>query len=208
LRTYVEAGRRRVFASVADWPGWCRAGKDVESALETLADYRDRYAPVAETAALKLPQRPTFDVTERLTGNATTDFGAPGAIADAERAPLTSKQAERLAALVQGAWTVLDDVVAAAPATLRKGPRGGGRDRDDIAQHVINAEVAYARKLGLRGLREPAYDDRAAVTALRRTIVEQLLARPDGAWPVRYAARRVAWHALDHAWEIEDKSTT
>ncbi len=25
-------------------------------------------------------------------------------------------------------------------------------------------------------------------------------------WPGRYAARRIAWHALDHAWEIEDKS--
>jgi hypothetical protein len=25
-------------------------------------------------------------------------------------------------------------------------------------------------------------------------------------WPVRYAARRTAWHALDHAWEIEDRS--
>jgi hypothetical protein len=27
-----------------------------------------------------------------------------------------------------------------------------------------------------------------------------------GGWPVRYAARRIAWHVLDHAWEIEDKS--
>ena len=25
-------------------------------------------------------------------------------------------------------------------------------------------------------------------------------------WPLRYAARRIAWHALDHAWEIEDRS--
>jgi hypothetical protein len=24
-------------------------------------------------------------------------------------------------------------------------------------------------------------------------------------WPPRYAARRIAWHALDHAWEIEDR---
>ena len=29
---------------------------------------------------------------------------------------------------------------------------------------------------------------------------------PDGGkWPPRYAARRIAWHALDHAWEIEDR---
>jgi hypothetical protein len=24
-------------------------------------------------------------------------------------------------------------------------------------------------------------------------------------WPARYAARRIAWHALDHAWEMEDR---
>jgi hypothetical protein len=52
----------------------------------------------------------------------------------------------------------------------------------------------------------------------RRTIgdvraeVLDLLRRPsDGSplggkrWPSRYAARRIAWHALDHAWEIEDR---
>ncbi|MGH3665258.1 MAG: hypothetical protein ACRDU8_04060 [Egibacteraceae bacterium] len=25
--------------------------------------------------------------------------------------------------------------------------------------------------------------------------------------PPRYAARRIAWHVLDHVWAIEDKST-
>jgi hypothetical protein len=25
-------------------------------------------------------------------------------------------------------------------------------------------------------------------------------------WPARYAIRRSAWHALDHAWEIEDRA--
>jgi hypothetical protein len=25
-------------------------------------------------------------------------------------------------------------------------------------------------------------------------------------WPPRYVARRMAWHLLDHAWEIEDRS--
>ena len=24
-------------------------------------------------------------------------------------------------------------------------------------------------------------------------------------WPVRYAIRRMAWHVLDHAWEMQDK---
>jgi hypothetical protein len=28
----------------------------------------------------------------------------------------------------------------------------------------------------------------------------------DRGWPQRYAARRIAWHALDHAWEVQDRS--
>jgi len=25
-------------------------------------------------------------------------------------------------------------------------------------------------------------------------------------WPARYAVRRIVWHVLDHAWEIQDKT--
>ncbi len=32
------------------------------------------------------------------------------------------------------------------------------------------------------------------------------LVTPEKGWPPRYAARRMAWHVLDHLWEIEDKS--
>ena len=28
----------------------------------------------------------------------------------------------------------------------------------------------------------------------------------DRRWTARYAAGRIAWHALDHAWEMEDRS--
>lgn len=124
---------------------------------------------------------------------------------------MTRRQAERLAALVAAAWQTLDAIVVAAPAELRKGPRGGGRDRDAVAQHVVAAEAAYARKLGVRH-KEPAFDDVEAVRALRGGILDVLRLPSDGApllergWPARYAARRIAWHALDHAWEIEDKS--
>jgi hypothetical protein len=102
-------------------------------------------------------------------------------------------------------------VVAGAPAELRKGPRGGGRDRDKIVDHVFGAEAAYARKLGIKHPK-PARDDRAAIDALRGEILTVLRAPSDGSppvpkgWPPRYAARRIAWHALDHAWEIEDRS--
>ena len=39
-RVYIEIGKRRVFASAADWPGWARSGKDEKSALEALPQQR------------------------------------------------------------------------------------------------------------------------------------------------------------------------
>jgi hypothetical protein len=93
---------------------------------------------------------------------------------------------------------------------LRKGPRGGGRDRDKMLQHVISAEAAYARKLGVLH-KEPALGDTTAIKALRADIVDVLRTARSGdplrenGWPPRYAARRIAWHVLDHAWEMEDR---
>ena len=112
---------------------------------------------------------------------------------------------------MRAAWAVLDKVAAIAPAELRKGPRGGGRDRDAIVAHVVAAESAYERRIGLR-LREPDPGDVGAVAAIRAAITD-VLARPTdggpipgGRWPARYAVRRIAWHVLDHAWEIEDRA--
>ena len=209
-RVYLEVGKRRVFASAADWPGWTRSGKDEKSALEALAAAAPRYAQAAKAARIAFAAGSTFDVVERLPGDATTEFGAPGAIAKAESRRLTKKEAGRLSALVAASWTVLDRVLDKAPASLRKGPRGGGRDLDAIVEHVLGAEVAYARKLGLR-LQQPAAGDAVAVREHRNALVAGLRAGTKGVtergWPARYAARRMAWHVLDHAWEIEDRST-
>ncbi|MBV9324869.1 MAG: hypothetical protein JO352_13895 [Chloroflexi bacterium] len=202
---YLEVGDKRVFACAFDWPGWCRSGRDEEAALNALGEYLPRYAVAAEHAKLRPPSK-ELQVVERLPGSATTDFGAPGAISDRDAERLTPAQARKLVALVEAAWNVFDDVVAGAPAQLRKGPRGGGRDRDKIVDHVYGAEVAYAGRLGLK-LRQPARGDARAVAGFRKAVVEAL-ENPvaDARWPTRYAARRIAWHALDHAWEIEDRS--
>jgi hypothetical protein len=197
-KVYLEVGGKKVFASAADWPGWCRAGKTEEDALEALAAYHPRYAVVAKKADVRFPKNAadSFDIVERVKGDATTDFGAPGMPTKGDDEPLTKAQADRQAKLVKAAWAVFDKVVEGAPASLRKGPRGGGRDRDKMRDHVADAEQAYARKLGLPvGSRE-----RDDIAALLRT------GKSEGAWPARYAARRVAWHVLDHAWEIEDRS--
>lgn len=210
---YLEAGTKRVFAYAADWPGWCRGGKTEDQALETLAAYLPRYAPVAKLAGVPAPPD-AFDIVERLSGaTAYTDFGVPGAIAAGDARPAGDEEAARLGALLEAVWTVFDQVVRASPAELRKGPRGGGRDRDKMVDHVLGAEAAYGRKFGVR-LKQPALGDRAAIAAARDAQLE-VLARPsDGTppvpkgWPIRYAIRRIAWHVLDHAWEMEDRSTS
>ncbi len=224
-RVYLEQGTKKVFACALEWPGWCRGGRTDEAALEALAAYAPRYALVAVEAGIAFPGGAggasgaggaggaggAFRVVERLPGDATTDFGAPSAVATSDTGPLGAKEAERLAAIVGAAWAVFDAVVADAPAELRKGPRGGGRDRDTMAEHVLGAEAMYARKIGIRQ-RQPALHDAAAISALRMAILGVVGAPSSGGspvgkgWPVRYAARRIAWHVLDHAWEMQDRS--
>jgi hypothetical protein len=210
----IETGSKRSFAFALDWPGWCRSGKDEGSALAALAAYAPRYVPVAKKARISFDPKSaaSFRVVEHLAGTATTDFGAPDSVAQRDTTPLAATEAKRIASLLNAAWSIFDEVIAGAPAELRKGPRGGGRDRDQIADHVLGAEGAYVRKLGLR-LTPPTRDDRRGVTEFRAAIT-QVLGKPSNGkalvergWPQRYAARRIAWHALDHAWEIQDRST-
>ncbi|MFZ0994859.1 MAG: hypothetical protein WAO09_02600 [Candidatus Dormiibacterota bacterium] len=212
LAVGVEVGQRRTFAWVVEWPGWCRSGRGETAALAALADYRARYLPIAEAAgeSLGTGSGEGFAVTERAPGSMTTDFGSPGAIAAADGLALSSEDRRRYTALLVAAWDYFDQVVGDAPADLRKGPRGGGRDRDRIVEHVLEADLLYARKLGIKLSASTA--DRSAVTGLR-TAVSRTLAQPDfsppGAkgWPPRYYVRRAAWHLLDHAWEIQDRSS-
>ncbi len=198
-------GSSRTFAAALDWPGWCRAGRDEHAALTALADYLPRYAPVVARAGLATPPD-TFTVAERLPGTATTDFGAPAGVADADREPLTAGHAARLASLVGAAWAEFDGIVAVTPEELRKGPRGGGRDRDKMVGHVLGAEASYARAVGVRH-KVPALGDTGAIASLRADILAAVReAATDTKWPTRYAARRIAWHVLDHAWEMQDRA--
>lgn len=206
IRVGIETTDKKAFASALDWPGWSRAGKTPEGALDALIATRDRYAAVAALAGEAPPDDAPFEVIEETQGDATTAFGAPSIVFDADREPLTATEAARQAALVEAAFATFDRVIAAAPSELRKGPRGGGRDRDKIVEHVHGAHEGYTRPAGARV-------DNGATDADRRAAMLRVLSAPsDGApgegakWPRRYAARRIAWHALDHAWEVEDRS--
>jgi hypothetical protein len=210
LRVFIEAGARRVFASALDWPGWARSAKSEELAIAALADYLPRYLEIVAMAGYHAPEG-VLSITERHQGLAkNADFGALGEVATSDSMPLGVEDAARQSALLAAAWRALDATAAAAPAQLRKGPRGGGRDTEQIVEHVLGAETIYARKMGLPRDKASA-DGPGASAALRQRIVAALgdpasLITPPKGWLPRTAIRRMAWHVLDHLWEIEDKS--
>lgn len=127
-RVYLELGRRKVFAGAVDWPGWGRFGKSEEDTLEALLAYEPRYAAAVPMYA----GQGRLHVVGSVPGTGTTDFGAPDARGPWDDEPLDAGEPTRLAEVLHACWRAFDDVVAAAPERLRKGPRGGGRDREQV----------------------------------------------------------------------------
>jgi hypothetical protein len=218
IEAYLEVGAKRVFAGALDWPGWSRSGRDADAALETLLAYADRYRRAIASARLGFaaPSRvQDLRVVERVDGNATTDFGAPGVPPTADRAAVDDADLKRFERLLRACWRTFDRIVdASAGVELTKGPRGGGRDVDGIVAHDADADRGYLNALGAGiTVREEGVE---ALVPVRDAIVEGLWAvprdEPDRVgprggrrWTPRYATRRIAWHVLDHAWEIEDR---
>ncbi len=209
FRVLIETTPSRAFASALDWPGLARGGRDENAALEALSVKLPRYAQIAEAAGQPFAlDDVALEVVERVPGNGASAFGVPAMIAAADRAPSGRAEAGCLASIVEAAWDAFDRISAAAPEELRKGPRGGGRDRTKIVEHVNGADAGYAAAIG----RKHEATDRAAIEAMRADVLAVLRQPSDGSpiagkkWPARYAARRIAWHALDHAWEIEDRT--
>jgi hypothetical protein len=208
----LEVAPKRSFVSAVDWPGWCRSGRTPDEALRVLADYAPRYARVARVARVRFAAAAGDDlrVVDEVPGDANTAFGAPGRRAATDSRPLTAAEADRQVRLLRASWQELDRLAVEAPEALRKGPRGGGRDRDKVVAHVIEAERSYARKVGVR--HPPFHGDPAPLEACRSELEQVLRAAPaagnvgDKDWPARYFLRRATWHVLDHVWEIEDKS--
>lgn len=215
LRVVLEVAPKRSFASALDWPGWSRGGKTPDESLEALLAYAPRYAEVARRA--KVAFRPPaslrgLEIIERTMGSSGTEFGVPSAAAAAEGEPLPTRELKRLVGLLEAAWATFDAAAAkASGVSLRLGPRGGGRQVPKMVEHVREAEAAYLHQLGSKAGGKP-------MAELRRGFVETLMFRAEDRplatpnrvrrpWGLRYAVRRSAWHAMDHAWEIEDRSS-
>jgi hypothetical protein len=221
IPVYLEVTRKRTFAGAVEWPGWCRSAKTPELALEALVAYADRYAAVVSRSRLGFERPRSVDdleVVERLTGNATTEFGAPGVPPKADARPLRAAELKRLTTILEASWRAFDrSAHAARGVTLSKGPRGGGRDLPKMQNHVFEAEEGYVGALGSRPPRLPGQPLAKRSAALRVSAVAALAALAAGKpvadprntkrpWSPRFYVRRSAWHSLDHAWEIEDRS--
>ena len=221
LRVMLETGPKgkQVVAVAPDWPGLERGAKTEEAAISRLQAYLPRYAPVAklagmseEFAAIPTESAPV-DVVERYPGTGSTDFwGISFAFSDIDRQAMSSEVLKRDLTLMQACWTFFDTVRSRVSAEMRKGPRGGGRDRDRIVQHTLNVEQDWATGLGVRSPEGALLTDEglsahrdAYLAAIRAFHAEGKLART---WPLRYLIRHTAFHTLDHAWEMEDKDLT
>ena len=160
----LEVARTKSFASAVDWPGWCRPGPTPDAALQALADYAPRYAAVAAVGRVRFSAAAGAElrVVEELPGDSSTTFGAPGVQSASDSRPLGKAEADRQVRLLRAGWDELDRLAVEAPESLRKGPRGGGRDRDKVVAHVIEAERSYARKIGVR--HPPFHGDPAALS--------------------------------------------
>lgn len=214
LRVVVEVATNRAFASALDWPGWSRSAKTPEEAIEALLAYAPRYARVAKHAKVSFRPPATtrgVDVVERQTGGSGTEFGVPGSVAKAELDPPSARELTRLVRMLEASWAAFDAAARTAEGvSLAVGPRGGGRQVPKMVEHVREAESAYLHQLGTKASGRTMAELRGSFTgALRLLVAGEELPDPNKVkrpWTPRYAIRRSAWHALDHAWEIEDRS--
>jgi hypothetical protein len=214
LRVVLEVAPKRSFASAIDWPGWSRGAKTADEAVQALLAYAPRYARVAKRAKIAFSPPATargVEIVERQQGGGGTEFGVPSSIARPEADPLPTRELNRLVSLLEASWSTFDAAARKAEGTtLTLGPRGGGRQVPKMVEHVREAESAYVHQLGTRASGQ-SMDDlrRSFVEALRLLAAGEELPAPNKVkkpWAPRYAIRRSAWHALDHAWEIEDRS--
>ena len=217
VRTVIERGTKgkRSVAFSLDWPGWSRGAKSPELALEMLESYRGRYRPVAALAGMArdFAAAGPLEVVEDRVGTGSTDFwGISFSPSSTEHGPMGEAELERGITLLQACWAFFDGVAARVSPEMRKGPRGGGRDRDRIIRHTIRTESEdFAKQVGLRipeeaalspdGLRKHRGDYVTAMRAYNAGEVEKRMR----SWTLPFLIRHSAFHTLDHAWEMEDK---
>jgi hypothetical protein len=219
VRTVIEHGNRdrKSAAFAIDWPGWSRGGSTAERAFATLEAYRARYRPIAVLAGMEaeFAVAGPLEIVQDKVGTGSTDFwGISFSPSAFEMDPMTDDELERKLALLQAAWTFFDGVALRVSEEMRKGPRGGGRDRTRIVRHVIrNESEDFAKRVGLRIPEEGALGDglpgyREAYLAAIRACHRGEIPFESRSWTLPFLIRHSAFHTMDHAWEMEDKDLT
>jgi hypothetical protein len=218
LRVLIEEPTRgkRWVAVAADWPGLERGARSEAEAVEKLVRYVPRYLSVAKRARLgsELEGQTEVGIIDRYRGVGSTDFwGISFAPSPLDRAPFDGSTFDRKVKLLRAAWTEFDETAARVSAELRPGVRGGGRPRDRIIRHVLFTEGAdFSKRVKVPS----TLDDVLTPGGLghhRDRFVEAMRAwyaegRPLGNWTIPYLLRHTAYHALDHAWEMQDRDLT
>jgi hypothetical protein len=215
LRVLVEEPTRgkKWVAVAADWPGLERGARTEDLAVERLGRYAPRYLPVAERAgfASEFEAQTEIDVIDRYLGTGSTDFwGISFAPSSLDRVPFDAAVFDRQVRLLRAAWTEFDEMASTVSSELRPGPRGGGRTRDEIIGHVLRVEIGdFSNRVGITGdwedllvpARRADYRERF-IDAMRAWYAA---GKPLGKWTVPFLLRHTAFHALDHAWEMQDR---
>lgn len=220
IAVVLEAGKSVTVANARFWPGLSRAGKTADQALASLVAIAPRYQAALATAGVPFPLPATTDdleVVETIAGNSTTDLGAPWVMTEWALQPVDAAEAERLAAILAASRAKLLDLFRQAEGqTLSTGPRGGGRDRRKMFLHTLDADGFYLSRLGLKRPPLDQDDIEASLEAMTDALLAGLAEAAAGRtptvgkrggvmWTPRHLASVACWHALDHAWELENR---
>jgi hypothetical protein len=216
VRSVVQRGPKgkKSVAFAVDWPGWSRGARTPEAGLELLESYRHRYRPVTVAAGMaeEFDRAGPLEVVVDSVGVGSVDFwGISFSPSSIEREPMDEAELDRKLGLLRTCWSYFDTVAARVSAEMRKGPRGGGRDRDQIIRHTIRTESEdFAKRLGLR-IPEGGALTPDGLREYRETYITTMRAYNAGdgkrmrTWNLPFLIRHSAYHTMDHAWEMEDK---
>jgi hypothetical protein len=209
----LEVGpKRKVFAQVIEWPGWCRSGRDEAAAIAAVESVMARYrAAIGDLAAALGSGAPAFTVMERVEGGTTTDFGALDRVLASDRRPIQPGEPERLVDFLDACWAAFDRAFSAIAVSERETTPAVGRGPEAMRAHVVETGRYHLSWL-MRPVPKPDSGDVAQVNAhqrqlLRPAVVGLPLGTPFSSerHPGPFVVRRECWHALDHAWELQDR---
>ena len=174
-------------------------GRTRHAAIETLLDYVERYRVVTDRAGIEF--RPGPDRRRRAAGGFGDDRLRRARRDRRARAPPRSASRKRSGSPRSSARRGTCSTTSSPehpPSSARGHEAAGG------------TATRWCNTSSRPSSRTPASSgstSRSSAPISAATSSPRSGQRPtDTAWPVRYAARRIAWHVLDHAWEIEDRS--